>query len=201
MLQVISLHDIHIKPSGGRVKRYLCKCDCGNYHIVSGESLVSGKTKSCGCLKRMKGKARKNTHPYVHTRLYRVWGNMVNRCTNHNNPAYNKYGGRGISVCDEWLQFLTFREWAISSGYSEELSIDRIDNDGGYNPDNCRWVDRYVQANNKRNNVMLEFNGRTMTVSEWAREMNINYKALHRRLHAGWTVERALTEPLHNSSS
>lgn len=133
-------------------------------------------------------------HDVINTRIYRIWGNMVNRCSNENNPNYHSYGGRGIKVCDEWLSFPEFYKWALESGYDKSLTIDRIDNDDGYYPENCRWATVDQQANNKRSNKFITYNGETHTIAEWAKILGVKYKALHSRLSLGWTVERAFTQ-------
>ena len=140
------------------------------------------------------------------TRLYDIWVNMKQRCFNQNDQAYQNYGGRGIAVCDEWKDdFQAFYDWSVSNGYQDGLSIDRINNDGNYSPENCRWTDRNVQNRNRRNNHKITYNGVTKTVVEWAEEKNIPYELLLNRLNKlGWSVERALTTPIekrmHNCS-
>lgn len=198
-LLVIERADDYISATGGAHQKYRCICDCGNQPEVLKEHLVSGKTKSCGCLRKENGKS---THREIHTRLYRIWGNMCNRCANPNNPAWDRYGGRGITVCNEWKDYKCFSMWAKSNGYADYLTIDRINNNGGYNPSNCRWVDDLTQANNKRNNHLVEYNGKTMTIAEWSRFLGIPYKALHRRIvELKWTIERAFTQPVRATTS
>ena len=129
------------------------------------------------------------------SRLHRIWAGIIQRCNNPNSPRYSDYGGRGITVCEEWLDYLTFKKWAVTNGYSDELSIDRKDTNEGYNPDNCKWSNRYEQQNNMRSNVFIEFNGETMTLAQWARRLNLKYGTLVSRRYRGWSIERMLTTP------
>lgn len=146
-----------------------CRCDCGSIVDVSTTNLVSGKTKSCGCLMRETAKSTQTTHGKSGSRLYIVWEGMKARCTNKNHKAYPHYGGRGITVCNEWLDFATFEKWSIDNGYDAyakrgDCTIDRINVDGNYEPSNCRWVDMKVQANNKRSNN-VNFKGKGVTTN------------------------------------
>ena len=128
---------------------------------------------------------------------YNTWREMKKRCNNHKCKAYPNYGGRGIEVCDEWMgNFKAFYDWSMSHGWEQGLSIDRIDNDGNYEPCNCRWVSRRVQNNNKRSNHVLEYNGQSMTIRQWADALSMNYKTLMWRIQNGWSIERALTESI-----
>lgn len=136
---------------------WLCKCSCGNTKIVDGSSLRMGRTRSCGCLDREKHITHPNrtTHGQCGTRIYRIWKAMKNRCLNPNTPDYKRwYGSNGITVCEEWKNdFSSFYEWSMANGYRDDLSIDRIDPSGNYEPSNCRWADAKTQANNKRKKV------------------------------------------------
>lgn len=172
---------------------WLCQCDCGNITIVNGHNLRRGLTVSCGC-KRATVPSYK-THGKSQTRLHRIWRGMKQRCFNPNNTAYEDYGGRGITVCDEWKDdFQTFHDWAMANGYAEDLEIDRMDNDGNYEPSNCRWTTRERQANNRRTNAKLTLNNETHTIAEWTKITGLSKATIDGRLKRGWTIERVLTE-------
>ena len=135
-------------------------------------------------------------HGETKTVLYKKWDSMRQRCKNPNNPSYPHYGARGITVCKEWDNFLSFKQWSISNGYQPNLSIDRIDVNGNYEPSNCRWADVITQANNKTTSRYIEYNGRKQTVAQWAKELNMSMWTLRRRLYYNnWTVEKAFTQP------
>ncbi len=175
--------------------RWKCICECGKETIVTSSHLKSGHTRSCGCLMLDTTSARVTKHGGRNTRLYRIWAHMKERCLNPNSISYMNYGGCGITVCDEWKRdFKAFHDWAIANGYSDELEVDRIDNDGDYRPENCRWATRKTQANNRRSNRYLEYGGERLTVKEWALKTGISYKILYDRIKSGWSVERVLTE-------
>lgn len=144
-----------------------CKCDCGNEKIISSPCLRDGTTSSCGCLHREQLLKRITKHGGCSTRLYRIWALMITRTTNKNNPAWKYYGARGIKVCKEWKDFAGFSFWAKNNGYSDNLTIDRIDNNKGYEPSNCRWVTMSVQNNNRRSCVLYTYNGETHNLKQW----------------------------------
>lgn len=174
-----------------------CLCDCGKSIDVIGHNLRIGCTKSCGCLRLELLKNSKTKHGYYGTRIYRIYTHMKARCYNSHIPNFERYGGRGIKICDEWLGdngFENFCRWAMSNGYDDSLSIDRIDNDGNYEPSNCRWADLETQANNKSNSCLITFNGETRTMQEWANITGIKRGTIESRINQhGWTVEKALT--------
>lgn len=168
-----------------------CVCDCGNTTLVRTSNLTGGKVKSCGCLQH-KGNP---THNQSQTRVYRIYAKMLRRCFVESDPAYSRYGGRGITMCDEWKNsFVAFSDWAYANGYADNLTIDRIDNNGDYCPENCRWTDYLTQSNNKRNNRVFEHNGETKTLSEWCKALNLPYKRIYFRITKGWTFEEAISQ-------
>lgn len=177
-------------PNIGKYTAWRCLCDCGNEKIAKSVDLKRGHTKSCGCLNREGGHF---THGMSDGRLYRIWHAMRNRCNNQNSPAYKYYGDRGIHVCEEWENsFESFMEWSLKNGYKENLTIDRIDNNGEYNPSNCRWVSMAVQNKNKRNSLSFTFNGQTKSISELSKTTGIHYQTLIYRIKTGMPPERVL---------
>lgn len=173
-----------------------CICDCGSSVVVRGRSLTQGITKSCGC-SRKDPRPYRRTHGMSKTRLYRIWSLIKDRCENENSHAYQRYGGRGIKLCPEWAKPDSFFEWALSHGYEDGLSIDRIDNDGDYCPENCRWTDCYTQSNNTRRNRYLTLDGKTKTLAMWCKEYGMPYKTVHSRIDkCGWDLKRALETPV-----
>lgn len=171
----------------------LCRCVCGAAKEVRRAHLYSGASTSCGCKTRHLGGDRQRTHGATGTRLHRVHAGMLGRCNNSNNPRFHRYGGRGITVCEEWRQLTAFMEWSKSNGYAIGLTIDRIDNNGPYSPDNCRWADRFTQSINREETVRL-LDGRVGFIV--AEENGINGDAFRARVRLGWSVEEASTRPL-----
>ena len=179
-------------PINGR-SNWLCKCDCGNETIVRTSNLESGHTKSCGCYKRMREIEANTVHGLSNTRIHRIWDNMKTRCLNKNSPAFRFYGGRGITICKEWKDsFIAFYQWSISSGYSDKLSIDRIDTNGNYCPDNCRWVSMKVQQNNRTNNKILSTGDTSHTLAEWSEISGKNEWQIRYALKHGKAIEEIL---------
>lgn len=170
----------------------VCKCECGNVKNLSAYSLASNVTKSCGCLMKERIKEcntkniDKNGNKLTDTRLYTIWCKMKQRCYNPNHTAYKNYGGRGISICKTWMDkdkgFMSFYNWAVSNGYDDELTLDRIDVNGIYEPSNCKWSTDLEQVNNTRYNVRVIYQGVDLTISQWARGLNINNSTLRSRL-------------------
>ncbi len=186
----------------GRAKNgkvlWLCQCDCGKQHTVSGDILRRGEARSCGCYRRENtGQQFRKYTKQVDPRIYRIWKLLRRRCYGVNNPKYKNYGARGIVVCPEWMDdFLSFQSWALANGYQNDLSIDRIDVNGPYSPENCRWANNLIQCNNKTDNVFLELHGERHTVSDWARITGIYVSTIWGRLNRGWTIEEALETPV-----
>lgn len=174
-----------------RKKVYKCICECGNIVYAIGTRLRNNKVKSCGCLKHdIKSNFK---HGKRHTRLYSIWYDMKRKCYKTNRKDYHCYGGRGIKVCDEWLyDFMVFYNWSMSHGYNDNLTIDRIDVNGNYEPSNCRWTDMKTQGNNRRTNILLTYNGETKTMTEWAEYLNIPYSTIKHRHNKKWTDKECL---------
>ena len=191
----------HFERSGGighKNAYWFCKCDCGNTKIVTSSSLRNGATRSCGCYR--KEVASKNHFKGGKSKLYNVLKMMLKRCNDPSCEFYHNYGGRGIKVCDEWScgldGYYNFRKWAESNGYKDGLTIDRKDNNKGYSPNNCQWVDRKYQSNNKRNNTRVTIDGRTQTLTQWCEEYNVPYSRVRKRyMDMGWDIVDALTLP------
>ena len=159
-----------------------CICDCGNETIVCGCELKRGHIKSCRCFNKEKVSEARTKHGKRKTRLYRIWLSIKNRCNNSKSDKYKDYGGRGIKICKEWENdFQAFYDWSMANGYTDELTIDRIDNDKGYSPENCRWADRKTQNRNKRNNIFVEYKGEYMSLAEASERSGINLKVLQCR--------------------
>lgn len=175
-------------PNDKRGSYWKCKCDCGKTGIYQGSSLLSKNTQSCGCLKLVTAKTIQNQYIKKHgkrkTRLYNIWAKMRYRCYSQKDLAYNDYGERGIIVCDEWKDnFQAFYDWAMLNGYRDDLSIDRVDNDGNYTPQNCRWTDMKTQSRNRRSNTIVEYKGKAMCLTDAAKAAGISVNTIYRRYY------------------
>ena len=185
-----------------RESLWLCNCDCGKQITTRGSSLKNGETKSCGCFQRELSKRiakeKFTTHGKNETRLYGIWQKMINRTENPDQHHFEYYKGRGIKVCEEWRNsFQAFYDWAVSNGYRDNLTIDRIDVNGDYCPENCKWSTAKEQARNKRSNVKLTYHGETRILVEWAERTGIKFSTLWARIFVyGWSVEEAFETPV-----
>ena len=184
-------HSIYYSSSTPTV--WECVCDCGSVTLVIGGSLSSGHTASCGCY----GRTHSATHNLSRSKEYKAWRSMKERCLNPKHPSFLHYGGRGITISERWMTFSNFIE--DMGPCQKGMSLDRINNNGGYELSNCRWADAIQQCNNKRTNVRLHLNGKTMTVAEWASELGIKRKTLARRIHSGWPLGKALFTPVRSA--
>lgn len=178
-------------PNLGRRARWLCRCDCGKTELVSASNLAQGKSRSCGCLHI----DTITTHSRTGTPEHRAWTAMKSRCYTKSNIGYPYYGGRGIVVCDRWLH--SFENFLADMGLKPglEYSLDRIDSNGNYSPNNCRWAIRTTQDNNRRTSRFLTWNGKTQTVAQWGKEVGLSRTTILNRLDWGWPVEDALSWP------
>ena len=184
------LHEDKDRPWDHTHYYVVCRCDCGKIVSCRTDALTRGKH-SCGC-----ENTRRTTHGLARTRAYQAWRAMIRRCENPSDKTYNNYGGRGISVCEEWHDPIAFCSWANEHcGEDQSLSLDRIDNDGNYTPDNCRFVDAKTQGNNRRTCHNITYNGETKTIAEWQESLGLPDGIIYQRLYAGWTAEKALNTP------
>lgn len=175
-----------------RSNQWLCKCDCGKEVVCYQYNLERGTSTSCGCLRSYYAKKTRSCHGESTGKFYKKWSSIKTRCYNKNTPCYKNYGGRGIKMCDEWLDFWNFREWAYKNGYSEGLTLERTDVNGNYEPSNCKWIPMEEQAINKRNNSFIEYGGKRQTISQWSKELGVGKEVLSYRYRAGWAPEECL---------
>lgn len=177
--------EIDDTPRKSRQCYWVCKCDCGRIKSVRADGLVGGTSRSCGCLKRetdVVNLSKNHKHKMSGTRLYQEWQGMKSRCFNRNNARWERYGGRGITVCEEWSNdFQSFRDWAVANGYRDDLTLDRIDNDGSYCPENCRWATQKQQSRNRRTNIDVTIGNSTRTLMEWCEIFGLEYKTVYAR--------------------
>lgn len=186
---------------GYGTRRFRCQCDCGNISTVRLTHLRQGVSKSCGCLAKELSTERATKHGYSFNPLTKVWRDMKRRCFNPKHKRYKDWGGRGITVCKDWRDLETFIKWAENNGYKPGLLLDRKDNDGNYEPSNCRWTTMKEQANNRRNNKLITYKGVTMTQAQWAEFIGIEPMTLSCRLKRGWPIDKALETPLQTEYS
>lgn len=186
--RLVVLEDTGIRKNKSIV--WKCECDCGKIVFPTARHLSIGNTTSCGC-SRIK-------HGYAGTRIFSIWRGMKERCDNKNSRSYKNYGGRGISICDEWYDIDTFYSWAMSSGYADDLTLDRIDVNGNYEPDNCKWSTDIEQHNNRNDNIYYERDGKNQSIAMWCRELGIKKGTVYRRIQRGWDIWDALTREKRN---
>lgn len=184
---------------------FLCRCDCGEEKVIRGKDLTAGKVKSCGNHTVESIKKANTTHGDSKSRLYNIHKSMIARCYRKSDKRFDDYGGRGISVYDGWMGdggYLKFKSWAMSNGYSDQLTIDRIDVDGNYEPNNCRWADWPTQRSNRRITLKVEIDGEEKSLSDWCRELDLRYGSVWRRIHRyGYDPTEALTKNTHKLSN
>ncbi len=202
-LTIIEDLGYHTTTGGNKLRIMKCKCECGNIKNVLLNELRTGKTKSCGCYNLEKAGEHLSTHNLSGTRLYSIWKDMKKRCFNKNTTNYDDYGGRGITVCEEWASdYKQFHDWSINNGYNDKLSIDRIDVNGNYEPNNCRWVTSKVQNSNTRKQkefIAISPEGKSYThkvISQFAELHNLERRQISdclngkQKSHRGWTFKR-----------
>lgn len=178
---------IGLAETDTRKTYWVCKCDCGNMKTVRSDSLLCGAIKSCGCIKRKQDEVnltKNHQHKMSGTRIYSEWQGMKGRCYNKGSARYADWGGRGIEVCEQWRNsFESFYTWAMANGYQDNLTIDRIDNNGNYCPENCRWVGQQEQCRNRRSNINITIGNSTRTLMEWCEIFQVDYTNVNARYH------------------
>jgi len=188
------------KDKSTKKNYWIVRCDCGTVKSVFRGHLTRNIIDNCGCQTFAKHSIVNKTHGESKTRLFKIWNGMINRCSNKNNNSYKRYGGRGICVCEDWHKYINFRDWALNHGYTDMLTIDRIDVNGNYCPENCRWVSIKEQANNKRTSRYLTYNNETHTINEWCAILKIPKWTIHNRLKYGWSIEKIFSTPIKSKS-
>lgn len=182
-----------MQPKTTRKTYWICECECGNEKTIRSDRLLGGVTSSCGCVKKQQDDInliKNHRHQKSGTRLYNIWQNMKNRCYKETDKRYHRYGGRGIIVCEEWQGVDEFLKWASETGYKDNLTIDRIDNDGNYEPSNCKWSTLKEQSNNRRTTHKITYQNKTQSLKEWTEELGLNYGTVHSRLVRGCPLEK-----------
>ena len=194
-LVVIARDTDYISPSGYPKTRWRCRCSCGNITTVCTQELRKGDTRSCGCYELECKRNNNKTHGLSNTRLHSIWKGMKARCYNKHHKNYEDYGARGISVCDDWKNdFQKFYTWAMNNGYQDELTIERIDVNGAYCPENCCWVTRIAQANNRRNSISISYCGEDHTLQVWSKLTGIPYSTLYYRFKKNYGAKEILAQ-------
>lgn len=192
-LTVVKQDGYYVYPNGRVEPKWLCRCNCGdnNFCTSRGSHIRNGNTKSCGCLQREKSSSSNKTHQESKTRLYRIWCNMKTRCYNQNASEYERYGGRGISICDDWVNnYESFKDWAYANGYDDNLTIERKDVNGNYCPENCTWATILEQMNNMTTNHLLTFKNETHNMKQWANIIGISYTTMKTCINKRkWSIE------------
>lgn len=195
------------KPATGW--NWVCKCDCEEMKVINPGDIKSGRVRSCGCLLRDTTRNRMTRYRHKkkdYPRLYGIFHGIKKRCYNKNEPRYKDYGGRGIKMCDEWLKsadgFDRFVDWALANGYTDEMSIDRVDVDGDYSPDNCRWFTLQQQSLNKRQTRWVDYKGEHIQLMTLCKRLGVSYDTVHNRIYdRGWPVEKAIETPSQQENS
>jgi len=184
-----------IERAGTRRKRAMwkCECECGITTIVAGQDLKSGNTKSCGCVGKEKIKNLRYKHGLSHTRIHNIWWALYQRCCDENSSSYHWYGAKGITMCEDWKEFNNFHKWCYENGYNENFSIDRKNNNIGYYPDNCRWVDMKTQQRNRGNNRFITIGGITKKLCEWSEESGLHHVTILSRIKRGVPEDKWLS--------
>jgi len=195
-LVVLDRAENHVEPSGSIRARWRCRCDCGNEIVTYGKSLAKGTTKSCGCITK-EMRQNQTTHGLSRSDIYRIWNSMRQRCTNPNSTQWASYGGRGITVCDRWMTFENFFE--DMSPRPNGATLERKDNERGYEPGNVIWASRLVQANNRRTNIVITLGDESHTIAEWGRITGLGKAVIAKRLNGGWSTVKALTTQIQDT--
>lgn len=175
-----------------------CLCDCGGKKFLRSAVLINGHTQSCGCIQKDILLKRNLIHGFSGTRIYETWLDMKRRCFDAKRNQFKDWGGRGITVCPEWMTFSPFAKWAMGNGYRDDLTIERKDNDGNYCPENCEFIPKEEQSKNRRNLHLVEYKGKVKMISDWARDFGIKQNTITDRLKRGWAIERALQTPVNH---
>jgi len=182
-----------------KFRMVLCKCDCGNETTVRLTNLRSNHTKSCGCIRSSTTRKTQTKHGMSQTRVYRIWADIKQRCFNPKCKSYESYGARGITICDEWKDFINFYKWSKKSGYDDSLTIERIDVNGNYEPSNCKWIEVSEQNSNTSRTLRFQHQGSEKTLKEWSEYLDVNYQTLLGRIKRGWTIEDAFGTPVNKN--